>query len=394
MTTIYSVFCPKLQKNLYMESINFMGNIAPFRVLSLDGGGMRGLYTAAVLNYLSEQFLNKRHPGSTDNCQLDIGSAFNLITGTSTGGILACALASGIGIHKIMELYRMEGPKIFSDPVPESNLQNLTFCRWLARNRRKPANENDHLQKVLIGLFGEETLSELYSRRRIALCIPSVKLIDEKAKVFKTPHHPEKLSDRNLKLVDICLATSAAPIYLPLFSIPAPHDPGTTEVFCDGGLWANNPVLIGLIEALDLSDIEQPIEILSIGTCAAPEGSILEESELHRGILDWQVGTKALSLSMNAQASGSTYMVELFANIFRKYGKQISVFRVPESAPSTDQIPHLKMDLASDKALQAFTSLGANDGLRAYRLIHDKGDPNGQLINRLFDGMNTIQRQK
>ena len=85
--------------------------IKPFRVLSLDGGGMRGLYTASVLSTLAQRF-------SPSN-QLDIGKGFNLIAGTSTGGILACALAAGVPIERVIDLYRNEGPAIFRDPVPK-----------------------------------------------------------------------------------------------------------------------------------------------------------------------------------------------------------------------------------------------------------------------------------
>ncbi|TAM74567.1 hypothetical protein EPN44_10865 [bacterium] len=96
-------------------------NVKPFRVLVLDGGGMRGLYTAMVLAGLSRRFLDK--PGETP--ARDVGSAFNLIEGTSTGGVLACALAAGYSPSAIIELYRRHGEEIFPHPVPTEGFVKL-----------------------------------------------------------------------------------------------------------------------------------------------------------------------------------------------------------------------------------------------------------------------------
>src|SRR5438874_675533 len=85
----------------------------PFRVLSLDGGGMRGTYTATYLDRVAATFARQRKLAA-----LDIGATFDLIVGTSTGGIIACALAAGVGLDKVVELYRTHGPAIFSRPVP------------------------------------------------------------------------------------------------------------------------------------------------------------------------------------------------------------------------------------------------------------------------------------
>jgi predicted acylesterase/phospholipase RssA len=111
----------------------------PFRVLSLDGGGMRGLYTAVVLETLAMHFARKREPRADS---LDIGKGFDLIVGTSTGGILACSLAFGLPLSKLADLYRVEGPKIFTDPMPDND-DTLKLVRWLLRNRKKAANKDD-----------------------------------------------------------------------------------------------------------------------------------------------------------------------------------------------------------------------------------------------------------
>src|SRR5688572_25354452 len=92
-----------------------------YRVLSLDGGGMRGLYTATVLKTIAAHFTR---PSESPP---DIGKGFDLITGTSTGGILACALAQGVSIDRVIDFYRKEGPKIFRHPVPKSTDPRILF---------------------------------------------------------------------------------------------------------------------------------------------------------------------------------------------------------------------------------------------------------------------------
>src|SRR6516225_3389825 len=88
--------------------------LPPFRVLSLDGGGMRGTYTATYLDKVADTFAKRRNVGA-----LDIGAGFDLIVGTSTGGIIAAALATGVPLADIVALYVENGAAIFSRPLPD-----------------------------------------------------------------------------------------------------------------------------------------------------------------------------------------------------------------------------------------------------------------------------------
>ena len=327
----------------------------PFRVLSLDGGGMRGLYTASVLSTLAQRFSPKN--------PLDIGKGFDLIVGTSTGGILACALASGVSIDRVIDLYRNEGPKIFGDPVPKNVAAKLL---WAIRNLLSPANPNDQLRSSLKAIFGNETLGILYARRKIGLCITSLDLATHKSKVFKTAHDPKRSADDARTLEDVCIATSAAPIILPVGSIANPHIQGQVSHFVDGGLWANNPVLIALVEALHVSETDQPIEIISIGTCPPPSGGVLLPSEAKRGLLGWNFGIRALELSMDGQASGHQFMAEFLIQHLVGCGRHVNLLRLDQSAPSAEQANHLGLDCASERARSTLIELGNSDALMIY----------------------------
>ena len=216
----------------------------PFRVLSLDGGGMRGTYTATYLDRVAAAFAKRRSIPA-----LDLGAAFDLIVGTSTGGIIACALAAGIPLPDIVTLYITHGPQIFSRPLP-SRAIGVIPDTW--KRPRALATGAALLRKELSHKLGTTTLGEIYAARGIGLAVPAVEMSQHRAWMFKTPHLKDTTNHRDdgYTLVDVCLATAAAPLYR---SMAALDHPDTTSsgfnVFVDGGLWAKgwwNPVLAGV----------------------------------------------------------------------------------------------------------------------------------------------------
>lgn len=369
---------------------------------------MRGLYTATLLNGLASTLRGK---------PVDIGSAFDVIVGTSTGGILATALALGLPIKEIISLYRKVGPHIFVDPQPQPAISNLKFpqggkvkkglwcalnwrrvkkdpfVQWCLRNATKAANNPVPLKEELSRLFQDTTFGQLYEKRKIGLCLTAVKVLDEKLRVFKTPHNSIKNYDVNLKLLDACMATSAAPLYLPLAVIPNPQMPESEEVYADGGLAVNNPVLIGLIEALQLvGKSDRWIEIFSVGTCAAPEGSVVSRAEADRGLAQWKVGAKALGLSMNAQASAANFAAEWLADWFTKHSSNsVKVIRFPEAHRSEAHMQFLKMDNASDECCNAFMQFGNDDAMAAKSLCDKDDNAMGIAIKSVFGAMKDLE---
>ncbi len=352
-------------------------------VLSLDGGGMRGLYSATVLKVLGERFAKLQQSGP-----LDIGKGFDLVVGTSTGAILAAGIAAGIRIDEIANLYEKIGPRIFPRPMPPGPVSlrwrdKARFLTWGVRHLRHSAGDSGELASALRDIFGTMTLGQIYERRGIGLAISATRLLQHSPRVFKTPHIPSKDRDDDLSVVDACVASSAAPIYLPLASITEDGIEG--QVFADGGLWANNPVLLGLIDGLAITKPEQPIVIVSVGTCPAPVGAD-PSPRLARGILEWRVGVLPLTLGMDTQAEAATYAATLLAEQLAPLGKQVDILRCAESKPSRQQAHLLQLDSASREARRLMKQLGNADAHDTYRWTQGD-DRRGAILKQVFERM-------
>ncbi|MCC6356460.1 MAG: patatin-like phospholipase family protein [Verrucomicrobiae bacterium] len=354
----------------------------PYRVLSIDGGGIRGLYSATVLEGLKRRFSVRRNVAS-----LDVGKGFDLIVGASTGGILACALAYGCSPARLMRLYRDAGPKIFCGERMPDEPRSLKFVAWAWKHRSRPIHGADGLRQAIVEIFGAETLGSIYARRGIALCIPSVRLLNETPRVFKTGHLGSDFRrDDDLRVVDVCLATSAAPVFLPLAGLRETPS-GSEELFADGGLWTNNPTPLGLIEALASTTPDREIVVVSVGTCPVPPGGNPASISRERGLIAWKAGSKALELSMNAQSRASQHFADRLVKELGRLGRRISVVRCHESPPPPDQACSLALDNASSEALGLLSSMGENDAAETYRWVQDPDDDRGRALCTVFETM-------
>jgi Patatin-like phospholipase len=182
-------------------------------------------------------------------------SSFDLVAGTSTGGILALGLGAGKSAREIRDLYTHRGPEIFP-PVWDNilgrtwkafrnNVLNATFHRY----------SRQALERVLQEFLGDRIFGESCVRH----VIPAFDGRFSEVFLFKTRHHRDYEHDWRSRVVDIALATSAAPtIYRPLES-------GGYRLI-DGGVWANNPVMLAVVEAMIAYDVpRERIKVLSIG---------------------------------------------------------------------------------------------------------------------------------
>ena len=324
----------------------------PFRVLCLDGGGMRGVYQVAFLAAFTDR--THRLEGRTNN--FDVGRAFDLVVGTSTGGIVACALASGISLQKIHDLYRDRGPCIF----PFQTLRAIPYLGsvLIRANSALLWLGNRALRKALNDTFRDLPVGNVYDKRGVALAVPAIAMSRHHPVVFKTPHMARLNGrDNSRYLADVCLATSAAPILRSMARIPEPGSPDAYEVYADGGLWANNPGVIGVVEASEMlneaGDRERPIHLFMLGNIPAQGGEELRGWNLHRGALGWRFGLRALAASLDAQSEGYDYIANKVAAL---RSRQSFAYRFPAGCPSSELRKLLEnMDDARPKASEALT---------------------------------------
>ncbi len=368
-----------------------MAELRPFRVLSLDGGGMRGTYTATYLDLVAAAFARQRNVPA-----LDIGAAFDLIVGTSTGGIIACALAADVPLKNVVALYKQYGATIFPRALP-SGLGSAIVD--LYKRPAALAAGTEILRTALEAQLGKKTMGQIYSERRIALAIPAVEMSQHRAWVFKTPHLPgTNHRDDNYSLVDVCLATSAAPVYRSLAAVnhpaavaspsaesaPSLHQ-GESDgfnMFVDGGLWANNPVLVGLVDALDLTRPGQEIEIFCLGTCPMPAGEQIAKGAAHRGLAEWKFGGEAAALSIDAQQFAFDHVAKKLA---RHVDRKCTIIRFPSERVPAALIPYLGLDETRPAAIQALVNQARTDAdMTNSKCAYADSDPEAALICALF----------
>ena len=215
-----------------------------FRILSIDGGGIRGIFPVTFLSGLEKRYLD----GSP------VTQYFDLVSGTSTGGIIALGLAAGLTATEMKDIYVKRGCEIFP-PVRQDILG--TVGHWFKKCSRLLRFSYD--REALVGILQEAFEDKKLDEANVRLCIPAFEGRYGEPYIFKTPHHSDFKMDRKEKMAEVALATSAAPtFYRPL------HKGGYT--FVDGGVWANNPIMVGLVDALSCFDVPRDrVRILSIG---------------------------------------------------------------------------------------------------------------------------------
>ena len=243
-----------------------------FRILSLDGGGVKGAFSASVLAEI-ERMTGKR-----------IADHFDLVTGTSTGGIIALGIGLGLSCQEILEFYKVHSPKIFPATGLHRRLRFLYRTIWPRRSQRQ-------LRKALEAVFGDAKLGD--SSRRLVL--PSYDGSSGRIHLFKTAHHGGYRQDFFKSAVDVAMATAAAPTFFPAYSS------SNGPAYIDGGVWANNPAMLGVLEAICiLKQIPQVLDLLSVGTTTEP--FYVTKCRRMGGILQWHKGIVDLLLQAQSDS--------------------------------------------------------------------------------------------
>ena len=245
------------------------------RIFALDGGGIKGVFTAGVLAEL-ERATGRR-----------VAEHFDLITGTSTGGILAIGLGLGLSAEGLVDMYVANGGRIFGSGRLASVLAGK--AARLFGPRHSPAG----LRSVLSKALGNTRLGDSSQR----LVIPTFDALKGHACTFKTAHHPRAINEYQMSAVDVALATSAAPSFFRA-AVPLGREGAS---YMDGGLWANSPALVGIVEAVHFLGARlDDVHVLSIGTTEEYSSFMAQRSA---GLLRWS--NRIVDAMMAAQVSGS-----------------------------------------------------------------------------------------
>ena len=293
-----------------------------FRILSIDGGGMRGLFPASFLAGLEDRYLDG----------LSVADYFDLIVGTSTGGIIALGLGAGLSASDMRDLYVQRGKDIFP---PRRGLNKVfhSIGRVVLHGY-----DSEALERVLREFLGDTLLGE----SGVRLCIPSFEGEHSEVFVFKTPHHQDFKLDWREEMVKVALSTSAAPTYF------RPLDDGGYR-FVDGGIWANNPVMIGLTEALtSFSAPRERIRILSLGCGSAPK-QVGRLKTMLGGKVFWSDVIYAAMRLQSMSALGHAYLLIGFDAVTRVDApEEVGRLRLDDWQASVSLIPE-KAQLAIDE---------------------------------------------
>ena len=171
-----------------------------FKILTIDGGGIKGLYSAQILRHFEEKF----------ECR--ISDYFDMLCGTSTGGLIALALSLKIPAADICDFYDNEGPKIFTN-FQKIKIRGKKYSNGTIKQVCNGGKFRDtQLKKSLTTIFGDKRIRDSNN----LLCIPSYNITEARPFVFKFDHKEGDLNrDNKAFYVDVALATSAAPTYFP-----------------------------------------------------------------------------------------------------------------------------------------------------------------------------------
>jgi len=296
----------------------------PFQILSLSGGGFLGLYTITLLAKMESR------SGRA------IASHFDLIAGTSIGGILALAIAAEIPAEHVKRAFEANGSKIFSNkPAPTTTLGGL--CDFL-RSLFSSKYGSEPLRRAVTEILGDQLL---LGHLKHPVIIPTVNLTKGMPQVFKTDHHPNFRLDHLRRAIDVAFATSAAPTYFPIASVE-------DELFIDGGLFANSPDLLALHEAEHFFQRRsEDIVMLSIGTTTS-KFSFSHNGRLNLGIFGWRRRLPQVLLS--AQQQNVKFMLQ------HKLGNRY--IRI-DAEQSREQERDLALDVATVEAQKTIRGLAA-----------------------------------
>lgn len=220
-----------------------------FKILSIDGGGVRGILPTVILQWLES------------HSQKAIHESFDLIVGTSTGGLIALGLSAPNAQNKaaykatdLLNFYKIKSANIFS----AGPWHNFISAGGLFR----PKYQRQPYDDILQNLFKDSLLSQALTN----VVIPTYSLLERKPKFYSSFKTKINQNGQDFFMRDIAAATSAAPTYFPPKEFSGKKGEKCLDV--DAGLYVNNPESLAIAEAFQINPLlsRNDIYILSIGT--------------------------------------------------------------------------------------------------------------------------------
>jgi len=315
-----------------------------FKILSLDGGGIRGIITAIWLQELQKRL------------EKPLAGYFDLIAGTSTGSILACAVGSKMPLETIIRLYNEESDVIFPRGLAfwKSKLYRL-FSDGLS----SPKYDGQGLNTVLRSAFQ----NTLFSSFDTPVLVPAFDTFSNQPLFFRS----DQRKCEDIRVWRICRGSSSAPTYFPAFPIRVGEK---KRALVDGGVFANNPAMSALAEARKMTRQQQKgrikFEVASFGTGKVPR-PIPPSVAFHGGSIQWLPHIVALLFDAGSDAVNHQVAQEIGKhNLFRFQAE------LPETLGALDNAApdNLQALMASANAYSIMTETQRQFDALARRLDH------------------------
>jgi uncharacterized protein len=290
-------------------------------LLALSGGGYRGLFSAEIL------------AAAESDSSSSLATRFDMMAGTSIGGILAIGLACGVPALDLANLVREHGPAIFRRRL-------LSFGGF-----SRSFYGSEGLKRAIEKILGDTLAKRAFADIPVPLVVSAVQEKTGLPRLFRSDLAAPGRGDQ-VSTLDVALATSAAPTYFP------PHRIGD-EVFVDGGLIANAPDLVVLTEALRCFGCSlDECHLLSIGTAGTPRAGEVKGAP---GKFGWVVRHALVDLIMSSQEALAIDQVRCLHP-----GTFLRIDATPAYSIGLDEVGKLATDELSDLAQSAIEDIRQN----------------------------------
>jgi len=341
-----------------MESIT---NNNKLKILSIDGGGIKGLYSMYRLKYIEDQFC-KPHG-------LLLNNYFDIICGCSVGSIIAIGIGLKIPMTDIIKMFEENMKEIFNKDGCCCNC----FLDLIYKLKQISGKKYD--KQVFENIVNQYVQNKTMEDIENILCIPSYNISTSQNVVFKNKGIEDESKYfyyKNINLSDIIMASCSAPTYF------EPHNIDN-EFYIDGGLWANNPTMVGIMEALkhiNNNMLYNSYKVLSVGNI---DNNIYNNIKNPSKQYKFTHIEKLIDALINANTDSSNYYsIHICDNTKGKITRLIN-----KTYYKNKNIKKINLDDTSDDTINKLKELAENDNIMDSYLLHD--------IIEFFENKRTLQ---